>query len=68
MRYAVIRDSDDIVVNTIELVDLDSWPAPEGHYIVEASTSGEIGDHYVNGDFVEPPSPQPSIITPEELL
>lgn len=53
MRAAQIRVSDNVVENVIVLDSLDQWTIPE-FYVVESDTAN-IGDTYVNGEFVAPP-------------
>lgn len=51
MRYAIVN-SDNIVVNVIELDAIGNWLPPEGHSLVAGS--GNIGDSWDGTQFMAP--------------
>ena len=65
-RYALI-DPLARVVNCIEIVDVNRWPVPPGHIIIQ-STTASIGDTWTGADFLPGPVPvTPSYYTLAEL-
>ncbi|MDK9721659.1 MAG: hypothetical protein OEL53_10805 [Rhodospirillales bacterium] len=55
MKYAIVN-SDNIVVNVIELEDSEGWLPPEGHSL--AAGDGNLGDSWDGAQFVAPvPAP-----------
>ena len=58
MRYALIRVSDSLVENVVEVVEGDGSQPPEGFLLV-ASETAAIGDSYDGESFIsnEPPPP-----------
>ncbi|MES2729925.1 MAG: hypothetical protein V4621_07525 [Pseudomonadota bacterium] len=58
MRAALIENG--FVVNVLEVPDLNFIPN-----LVDATNGGNIGDQYVNGQFIPPAPPQPPVYPPD---
>jgi len=56
MRTALIDQSNNLVVNAIELDPQAIWEAPANHIVV-ASEIASIGWLYVDGEFIAPEPP-----------
>ena len=56
MRKAVVRESDGLVLNVIEIEGGSPWPTPSGCILVDAETSGSPGDTWDGEEFI-PPAP-----------
>ena len=73
MRKAIVRESDGLVINVIELATgwqskKPKWQAPEGTYLVAAKTDGSPGDTWNGEVFIRPeviPAPKPRNILAE---
>jgi hypothetical protein len=66
--YAVIEEATGKIVNSIVLDDVDAWPVPEGHFIVEQTDVPlGIGGIYIDGVYTPPPQPSlpPPPINPD---
>lgn len=57
MRAALIQNG--FVINVLEVENLDFMPN-----LVDAENGGNIGDQYINGQFVQPSPPAPPIYPP----
>jgi len=60
IRKALVRDSDNLVVNIVSLPDdwtgkEDEWPVPADHFVVDAG-AGAPGDTWNGTLFIKPPA------------
>ncbi len=62
MRKAVVRDSDGLVLNVIEIEGDSTWPTPPDCTLVDAETDGSPGDTW-NGEIFIPPEPTLNLVT-----
>lgn len=60
MRFAMLRDVDDFVVNVIEYELGGNWQPPEGHYLMIAGDASP-GDTWDGSKFVKPEPPIPEL-------
>ncbi len=57
MRKAVVRQSDGLVTNIIEIEEGADWQTPDGCYLIYATEDGSPGDTWDGGKFVRPELP-----------
>ena len=59
MRKAVVRESDGLVTNVIEIEEMANWSPPGGCYLIDATEDGSPGDTWDGKKFVKPELPEP---------
>lgn len=63
MNYGVINSQTNLCENAITLDEGSTWQPPEGYFIEPLVPNAGIGWSFVDGQWVEPPQPEP---IPEE--
>lgn len=62
MRKAIVRKSDGLITNVIEIEDKANWSTPDGCYLIDAVDDGSPGDTWDGTKFIKP-----EIVTPEPV-
>jgi hypothetical protein len=66
MNLAIINSETRIVENVTVLEAGSEWQPPAGYFIEPLVPNAGIGWSFVDGEWIEPPQPEPEPETPQE--
>jgi hypothetical protein len=66
MQYGLINNQTNLCENVVEILEGSAWTPPAGYFAEPLAPNAGIGWTFENGQWIEPPQPEPEPVEPTE--